>query len=44
MTINRVITVVLGDVNTKVGNGNITREIIMGKEGLGSMNESKVKK
>ena len=30
----------LSDLNTKVGNDNITKEIIMGKEGVGTMNES----
>ena len=34
----RDITIVLGDFNAKVGNDNTTREIIMGKEGLGTMN------
>lgn len=35
------ITIVLGDLNAKMGNGNTTREILMGKEGLGTINENR---
>ena len=39
-TPNRDIPIVLGDVNTKVGNDNSTREIIVGKAGLDTMNKN----
>jgi len=39
-TPNRDIMIVHGDLNAKVGNDNITREIIMGKEVLGTMNKN----
>ena len=32
--------IVHGDLNCKVGNDNSTREIIRGKEGLGTMNKN----
>jgi len=38
-TPNRDTTIVLGDFNAKVGNDNSTRKIMMGKEGLGTMND-----
>ena len=37
---NRDIMIVLGDFNAKVGNDKSTREIIMGKEGIGTMNKN----
>lgn len=39
-TPDRDIPIVLGDVNTKVGNDNSTREIIVGKAGLDTMNKN----
>ena len=36
----RDITIIMGDMNAKVGSINTGRELIMGKEGLGTMNEN----
>ena len=36
----RDVTLVLGDLNAKVGSDNKGREAIMGKHGLGNMNEN----
>ena len=39
-TPNRDITIVIGDFHAKEGNDNSTRKIMMGKEGLGTMNDN----
>lgn len=38
--IRRDIFIIIGDFNVKIGNDNIGRERIMGREGLGVMNEN----
>jgi len=39
-TPRRYVTIVIGDVNAKIGNNNTDLETVMGQHGLGSMNEN----
>ena len=39
-TTPRIVLIVMGDMKAKVGQDNTGRELIMGKEGIGDINEN----